>query len=91
VHDLVRWPIRWEDFYRNLMIYRTMPVDLNLWTTVSVLNVGDLPNIQAFAKEHGIDHSYAYLKDPPELSVDNNNPESAQAYIRKQKQLRGIE
>ena len=91
VHDLVRWPIRWEDFYRNLMFYRTMPVDLNLWTTVSVLNVNDLPNIQAFAKEHAIDHSYAYLKDPPELSVDNNNPESAQAYIRKQKQLRGIE
>ena len=90
VHDLVRWPIPWQDFYRNLMTYKTMPVRLNLWTTVSVLNVDDLPNIQKFAQEHGIDHSYAYLKTPVELSIDNTNNESELAYIRKQKQLRGI-
>lgn len=90
VHDLVRWPIPWQDFYRNLMTYKTMPVRLNLWTTVSVLNVDDLPNIQKFAQEHGIDHSYAYLKTPVELSIDNTNSESELAYIRKQKQLRGI-
>jgi sulfatase maturation enzyme AslB (radical SAM superfamily) len=91
VHDLVRWPIPWSDFYNNLMIYRNMPVKLNLWTTVSVLNVDDLPNIQAFAREHGIDHSYAYLKEPWQLSVDNTDTVSTQAYIRMQKQLRGIE
>jgi sulfatase maturation enzyme AslB (radical SAM superfamily) len=90
VHDFVRWPIPWEDFYNNLMIYKTMPVKLNLWTTVSKLNVDDLPNIQAFAQEHGIDHSYAYLKAPFELSVDNTDTESTEAYIRKQKELRGI-
>jgi sulfatase maturation enzyme AslB (radical SAM superfamily) len=90
VHDFVRWPIPWQDFYRNLMTYKTMPVRLNLWTTVSILNVDDLSNIQAFALEHGIDHSYAYLKEPFELSVDNTDDEVAQAYIRKQKQLRGI-
>ncbi len=91
VHDFVRWPIPWKEFLANLMTYKTMPVQLNLWTTVSILNVEDLPNIQAFAKEHGIDHSYAYLKQPWELAVDNPDVESAQAYIRKQKQLRGIE
>lgn len=91
VHDLMRWPIPWQDFYHNLMIYKTMPVQLNLWTTVSILNVDDLPNIQAFAQEHSIDHSYAYLKEPAELSVDNTNNESSLAYIRKQKELRGIE
>jgi sulfatase maturation enzyme AslB (radical SAM superfamily) len=90
VHDFVRWPIPWQDFYDNLMTYKTMPVRLNLWTTVSILNVDDLPNIQQFAQEHGIGHSYAYLKTPVELSVDNTNDESALAYIRKQKQLRGI-
>ena len=67
-----------------------MPVRLNLWTTVSVLNVDDLPNIQAFAQEHGIDHSYAYLKSPYELSVDNTDHLVRDAYIAKQKQLRGI-
>ena len=91
VHDFVRWPIPWQDFYRNLMTYKTMPVRLNLWTTVSMLNVDDLPNIQAFAQEHGIDHSYAYLKTPVELSVDNTDLVARQTYISKQKQLRGIE
>jgi MoaA/NifB/PqqE/SkfB family radical SAM enzyme len=90
VHELVRWPILWKEFYNNLMAYKTMPVLLNLWTTVSVLNVDDLPNIQAFAKQHEIDHSYAYLKYPQELAVNNNDLLSRQAYISKQKQLRGI-
>jgi sulfatase maturation enzyme AslB (radical SAM superfamily) len=90
VHDFVRWPIPWQEFYDNLMIYKTMPVTLNLWTTVSILNVDDLPNIQQFAKEHEIDHSYAYLKSPFELSVDNTDILARDAYIEKQKQLRDI-
>ena len=67
-----------------------MPVKLNLWTTVSVLNLGDLPNIQAFAQEHSIDHGYAYLKQPAVLDVDNTDQQSIDAYIQKQKQLRGM-
>ena len=90
VFEFVRWPIPWQNFYDNLMIYKTMPVVLNLWTTVSVLNVDDLCNIQLFAQEHGIDHSYAYLKTPFELSVDNADATARDAYIAKQKQLRGI-
>ena len=90
VHDFVRWPIPWQDFYNNLMAYKTMPVNLNLWTTVSILNVEDLPNIQRFAQEHGIEHSYAYLKTPFELCVDNHDTASRLAYIEKQKRLRGI-
>lgn len=90
VHELTRWPITWQTFYDNLMIYKSMPVELNLWTTVSVLNVDDFPNIQAFAQEHGINHSWAYLKHPWELSVDNKDNEAAMAYIRNQKALRKI-
>lgn len=90
VHDRVRWPIPWATFYQNLMTYKSMPVRLNLWTTVSVLNLHDLPNIQKFAKEHGIDHGYAYLKEPRELDVNNKNTEEVQSYILKQQQLRGI-
>ena len=91
VHDLVRWPITWDKFYKNLMIYKNMPVKLNLWTTVSVLNVDDLPNIIAFAQEHDIDHSYAYLTEPKELAVENKNTAESLAYIQEQKRLRGIE
>ena len=90
VHELLRWPITWQTFFNNLMIYRSMPVKLNLWTTVSVLNVEDLSNIQSFATQHGIDHSYAYLKTPWELSVDNPDVHARDEYIRKQKALRGI-
>lgn len=90
VHDFMRWPIPWETFYKNLMTYKEMPITLNLWTTVSVLNVDDLPNIIAFAQEHGIDHSYAYLKEPVELDVNNKNKEQVDAYVLKQKQLRGL-
>ena len=90
VFELVRWPIKWDTFYQNLMTYNTMPVKLNLWTTVSRLNVNDLPNIQSFAQEHGIDHSYAYLKEPSALAVENKDEIAFAAYIAKQKQLRGI-
>lgn len=90
VHELTRWPISWQTYYDNLMTYKSMPVQLNLWTTVSVLNIDDLPNIQAFAQEHNIDHSWAYLKHPYELSVDNKDVDVVQAYIRDQKSLRKI-
>lgn len=91
VHDLIRWPITWDTFYTNLMLYKSMPVRVNLWTTVSVLNLADLPNIKRFAEEHGFDHGYAYLKEPRELDVNNKNQDQVDAYILKQKQLRGIE
>lgn len=91
VHDFVRWPIKWDTFYKNLMTYKSMPVKLNLWTTVSVLNTDDLLNIVAFAREHGINHSYAYLKQPSELAIENLGTAESLAYIQKQKALRGIE
>jgi hypothetical protein len=90
VHELLRWPIPWQKFYDNLMTYKSMPVQLNLWTTVSSLNQDDLSNIKAFAQAHGIDHSYAYLKQPWELSVDNKDAKSRDTYIHQQKALRGL-
>lgn len=74
VHDLVRWPIRWENFYRNLMIYREMGLsNFNTWTTVSALNIGDLDNIIEFTQQHHIDHSYAFLHQPEVLNVRYKN------------------
>ena len=90
VHDMVRWPIKWDKFYANLQRYMEMPVKLNTWTTVSALNVDDLPNILAFVKKHSLDHSYAYLKEPHELAVENKDTSECLAYIQKQKQLRGM-
>lgn len=90
VHELIRWPISWDIFYKNLMQYKSMPVKLNLWTTVNVMNIDDLPNIISFATEHRIDHSYAYLEEPFALSVNNHDIEQQRQYIHKQKNLRNI-
>ncbi len=90
VHDFVRWPIKWDKFYANLQRYMAMPVKLNTWTTVSVLNIGDLPNILEFVKLHSLDHSYAYLKEPWQLAVENKDTPESLAYIQEQTRLRGI-
>lgn len=90
VHDLVRWPIKWDKFYANLQRYMEMPIRLNTWTTVSALNVDDLPNILEFVKQHNLEHSYAYLKEPVELTVENKDTPESIAYIQQQKKLRGI-
>ena len=74
VHDRVRWPIKWERFYENLSTYQQMGLhELNTWTTVSALNIGDLNNILAFVKAHNLDHSYALLHKPDVLNVQYSN------------------
>jgi len=74
VHDMVRWPIKWDKFYKNLMTYKNMSgLKLNTWTTVSALNIGDFKNIIAFVNQHSIDHSYALLHDPDVLNIKHVN------------------
>ena len=60
-------------------------VKINHVYSNSGVNVSLVP-----AKEHNIDHNYAYLKYPVELAVDNKDSDLASSYIAKQKQLRGI-
>ena len=74
VHDYVRWPIKWENFEHNLSAYKSMGIqELNTWTTVSALNIGDLKNIFAYTKEQGLKHSWALLEKPEVLSVKYSN------------------
>lgn len=69
VHDYVRWPIKWDKFYSNLMIYKQINVKLNTWTTVSALNIRDFKNILKFVSKNKLNHSYAFLHDPTVLDV----------------------
>jgi sulfatase maturation enzyme AslB (radical SAM superfamily) len=74
VHDRIRWPIKWDKFYSNLMQYTRMPsIKLNTWTTVSALNIKHLPTIQQFCQEHKLDHSWALLHSPNPLNVKYQN------------------
>jgi len=74
VHDYVRWPIKWENFEKNLNIYKSMGIqELNTWTTVSSLNIGNLKDIFAYTKEQGLDHSWALLEQPEVLNIKYSN------------------
>jgi sulfatase maturation enzyme AslB (radical SAM superfamily) len=73
-HDLVRWPIKWNKFYTNLMAYKNMPgIELNTWTTVSALNIHNFAAIQQFVAHNQITHSYAFLHDPDPINVKYTN------------------
>ena len=72
-HDYVRWPIAWENFEHNLLTYKDMAVDLNTWTTVSALNIGDLKNIFSYVKQHKLKNSWALLENPSVLNVKYSN------------------
>lgn len=74
IHDYVRWPIKWKDVEQTINTYQTMGVhELNTWTTVSALNIGDLKNIQAYANNNNIKHSWALLEQPEVLSIRHKN------------------
>jgi MoaA/NifB/PqqE/SkfB family radical SAM enzyme len=74
IHDYIRWPIKWDNFYNNLMKYKSMNLaELNTWTTVSALNIGNFEEITAFVKEHNLLHSWAFLNSPDVLNVKYKN------------------
>jgi sulfatase maturation enzyme AslB (radical SAM superfamily) len=74
IHDYVRWPIKWKDVEQNILTYQNMNLyELNTWTTVSALNIGDFKNIQTWTKKHGIDHAWALLETPDVLNVKYSN------------------
>ena len=72
-HNYIRWPIAWEEFEHNLLAYQRMNIDLNTWTTVSALNIGDLKNIFSYVQQHKLKHSWALLENPAVLNVKYSN------------------
>ena len=74
IHDYVRWPIKWKDVEQTINTYRGMGVhELNTWTTVSALNIGDLKNIQAYTNTNNIKHAWALLEQPEVLNIRHRN------------------
>jgi sulfatase maturation enzyme AslB (radical SAM superfamily) len=80
-HNYIRWPIAWEEFERNLLAYQNMNIDLNTWTTVSALNIGDLKNIFSYVQQHKLKNSWALLENPKVLSVKYSNHLTRQAHV----------
>lgn len=73
-HDYVRWPIKWDKFYNNLMAYKNMGgIELNTWTTVSALNLHNFESIKQFVTDHQLAHSYAFLHEPDPINIKYSN------------------
>jgi molybdenum cofactor biosynthesis enzyme MoaA len=74
IHDYVRWPIKFKDVEQTINTYETIGVhELNTWTTVSALNIGDLKNIQAYTTKNNIKHAWALLEQPEILNIRHRN------------------
>lgn len=73
-HDYVRWPIKWNKFYENLMFYKGLDrLQVNTWTTVSALNIDNFTAIKKFVADHELNHSYSFLHSPDVINVKYKN------------------
>ena len=84
VHDYVRWPIKWTDYKKTVDAYKDLQekyklLKLDFWTTVSCLNVRNLPEIIDYAKNMDIPHDWAFLDKPSVLNVRYKNKFTAVA------------
>jgi len=61
VHDYIRWPIKWNDYKKTVSAYQELQktyklLQLDMWSTISCLNIKTLPDIINFANNKGIPH-----------------------------------
>ena len=78
VHDYVRWPIKWNNYVKSVQAYKNLQkqfplLKLDTWTTVSSLNVANLPNILDFTTRYNLDHDWAFLDRPSVFNVKYKN------------------
>ena len=78
VHDYTRWPIKWIDYKKTVDAYKDLQekyklLQLDFWTTVSCLNIKNLPEIINFAKNKNIPHDWSFLDNPSVLNVRYKN------------------
>jgi len=78
VHDYARWPIKWTDYKKTVGSYKDLQkkyklLQLDFWTTVSCLNVKNLPEIINYAKNKNTPHDWAFLDQPSVLNVRYKN------------------
>ena len=78
VHDYTRWPIKWTDYKKTVDAYKDLQekyklLQLDFWTTVSCLNIKNLPEIINFAKNKNIPHDWSFLHNPSVLNIKYKN------------------
>jgi sulfatase maturation enzyme AslB (radical SAM superfamily) len=76
VHDYLRWPITWKTWLKQFNYYNKFKNDnfhLDVWSTISALNLQDYPNIKKFCEDKKVNWAWAFLESPDVLSVRHTN------------------
>ena len=85
VHDYARWPIKWNKHqlivqkYLDLREQYPKLCNIDAWTTVSCLNIGDLDNIYDYVMKLQIGHQYGLLVRPTPMCIEYTNTFTVQA------------
>jgi sulfatase maturation enzyme AslB (radical SAM superfamily) len=86
VHDYVRWPVKWSNYSKQVERYKLLRkyknFSMNFWTTVSALNVNNLPEILSYSQEVNIPIEFGILHTPEVYSIFNKNAFTEQAKIK---------
>lgn len=78
VFEYTRWPLKWNTTLEVIQKYQNLQskfdnLKLNIWTTVSALNINDFKNIKNFSNNFNIPMSYGLVHRPSELSIQYKN------------------
>ena len=78
IHDYTRWPIKWDNYKKIVEQYLNLRsknkfLKLDFWTTVSCLNINDMPNIFNYTKTVNIQHQYGILNSPDPMNIIYKN------------------
>jgi MoaA/NifB/PqqE/SkfB family radical SAM enzyme len=76
VHDYLRWPVTWKTWLKQFNYYNKFKNEkfhLDLWSTISALNLQDFNNIKKFTEDKKVNWAWAFLEAPDVLSVRHTN------------------
>lgn len=78
VFEYTRWPLKWATALDVIQRYQNLQakyknLKLNIWTTVSALNINNFKEIKKFSLDSNIPMSYGLLHYPSELSIRHKN------------------
>jgi len=76
VHDYLRWPVVWKTWLKQFNYYnefKNKNFHLDVWSTISALNLKDYPNIKKFTEDKGVNWAWAFLESPDVLSIRHTN------------------
>jgi MoaA/NifB/PqqE/SkfB family radical SAM enzyme len=78
IHDYLRWPIKFSSLEKNINNYievakKYKNLTINTWTTLSCLNILDMPNIINFTEKKNLQHDFGPISIPEVLDIRYSN------------------